>query len=677
MNLVLKISSGLGFLCLMIALAIAYNYRSSSPVVTGIDKSIQFLSLKPMHPDYSRTSPGDWLRSDRLEWQSTRTESIPFGFSHEVHWLRLELKTDHLFSAGDYAIEVGQPWIDQVLLFYQDEQGYWQSQQAGDSVSPSHQQFRRPTFIMQLRENQRYECWFRISGLDNIVVKLQIKPLQQHYNESLTIANSFGFFYGTLAVLLLLNLGIYLIAKQSDFLIYSLWLGSYMLTQLTLDGFLRQYVASIDASFFNRLYPALTFATFALGGLFAIRFMNVQRYQPVFGRILFSLITCNFALSLATLFIPEYGAMMKIALMFGSVFAPLIMLSVIQPLRAGSRSAIFFLASWLPLVIAIVFHGLKAFGMVGLGQNLSLHLYLGILLENLILTLALGDKLRRAFAQKKLQDLQLKAASVVQSTLLHHRLEYPNARISSWYQAAEFTCGDWYGCFSAPDESQLLIFMADVSGHGLSSTLLTSMVAGAIHDNLQNHELFELPAPKRLETIVQRINRLVLTYGYRLNLSMTMNLITIDLATGSAHLLNAGHCFPVIRRQGGQQKILAAGGSLLGMQEILQYQILPFSLSPGDELILYTDGFFENITATGNRRFSMDRCLKQERNLKNDRALLENLVWLYQQNLAGSIPLDDASLLILRIIDQCPEEPSLTNKKKPSMEGYQLILESS
>jgi serine phosphatase RsbU (regulator of sigma subunit) len=72
----------------------------------------------------------------------------------------------------------------------------------------------------------------------------------------------------------------------------------------------------------------------------------------------------------------------------------------------------------------------------------------------------------------------------------------------------------------------------------------------------------------------------------------TMVYAVIDAASGRLVYANAGHPPPVLRRAGGDARMLDGGGGLMGVLDAT-YEEYQAPLSNGDVLILYSDGLVE------------------------------------------------------------------------------------
>ncbi len=74
---------------------------------------------------------------------------------------------------------------------------------------------------------------------------------------------------------------------------------------------------------------------------------------------------------------------------------------------------------------------------------------------------------------------------------------------------------------------------------------------------------------------------------------ITLVLIAIDRKTGEFRYVNAGHNPPFLVHDSGETEMLSVGGLLLGMFPDAKYESASLRLSPGDILVLYSDGVTE------------------------------------------------------------------------------------
>ncbi len=78
----------------------------------------------------------------------------------------------------------------------------------------------------------------------------------------------------------------------------------------------------------------------------------------------------------------------------------------------------------------------------------------------------------------------------------------------------------------------------------------------------------------------------------------TLLYVELDSAHGTMVLSNGGHLPPIIRRADGSiEKASGAGGAPLGILQGMRFGQEKLLLSPGDIVVLYTDGIVEAMNA--------------------------------------------------------------------------------
>jgi len=140
--------------------------------------------------------------------------------------------------------------------------------------------------------------------------------------------------------------------------------------------------------------------------------------------------------------------------------------------------------------------------------------------------------------------------------------------------------GDFYD-FIKVDGKRLGILIADVSGHGVPASLISSMVKIAFSS--------QLPHAYDPAQVLSGINQILC--GKLESDFVTAGYLFIDTENKTATYAGAGHP-PLLLWRGSEQKIheFRGKGIILGQFEDARYQNIELSLKSGDRLLLYTDG---------------------------------------------------------------------------------------
>ena len=219
--------------------------------------------------------------------------------------------------------------------------------------------------------------------------------------------------------------------------------------------------------------------------------------------------------------------------------------------------------------------------------------------------------LREARAQLASQLLalnnELEMARQIQLSILPHSIpKLPGLEIAARFLPMTSVAGDFYD-FIEIDEKHIGILIADVSGHGLPSALIASMLQVAL--TAQAGHASE-PA------------KVLLGLNHALCGKFTDNFVTaayvyVDLEKNLMRYAGAGHP-PMLqwRNSTGKTAKLLENGLVLGMVEEATYDALEFPLEPGDRYVLYTDGVLET-TNSAQEQFGADRFMRFIENHKH------------------------------------------------------------
>ena len=154
-----------------------------------------------------------------------------------------------------------------------------------------------------------------------------------------------------------------------------------------------------------------------------------------------------------------------------------------------------------------------------------------------------------------------------------------------FYEPAHELGGDYYDYVPLPD-GRLAVVVADVSGKGISASLLMAMLSAETRSCLTI-----TPAPG---DAIGRLNRIFCGSGWE-DRFVTMVLCVLDPARHEVTIVNAGHMPPLLRR--GTTAVEPIGedqtGLPLGVDDEAVYDQYTLALEPGDSLTLYTDGITE------------------------------------------------------------------------------------
>jgi sigma-B regulation protein RsbU (phosphoserine phosphatase) len=193
------------------------------------------------------------------------------------------------------------------------------------------------------------------------------------------------------------------------------------------------------------------------------------------------------------------------------------------------------------------------------------------------------------------------------------------------YEPAESVSGDFFSV-SALSDNEASMFICDVTGHGVRAALVTAMIralAEELKPLARDPGMFLRKLNSDLCSILKSTGSPMLTTAFYL---------VADWTTGVMRFANAGHPKPLfIRRSAGRVEPLVnvTGQSqpALGLFDDPLYQTTEVTLTPGDFVMLFTDGLYE-VQGLNEELYSQERMMMDVQGLlaKSNRELFDELL---------------------------------------------------
>ncbi|MFZ2961237.1 MAG: SpoIIE family protein phosphatase [Candidatus Ozemobacteraceae bacterium] len=247
----------------------------------------------------------------------------------------------------------------------------------------------------------------------------------------------------------------------------------------------------------------------------------------------------------------------------------------------------------------------------------------------------LGEAFNGLFEEFKEMDL---GCAVQKSLIPLEPPQIPGYELALHYTPASDLGGDFVEILRRPD-GKFLLGIADVTGHGVPSAILTAMTKMAFFLSAMENQ----PLPN----LLVRLNLLV-NQALKKKRLMTLFVGILDLQTHTFEWAPVGHPYPLFRTADGQIQELGKPSRPMGSSLAMKWTIEKTVITLDSTLVFYTDGLVEANGMTGIQ-FGYDRLRNPllGKEVLTANQVLESLLSDLKIHVGTTAPDDDVTILVL------------------------------
>ena len=293
-------------------------------------------------------------------------------------------------------------------------------------------------------------------------------------------------------------------------------------------------------------------------------------------------------------------------------------------------------------VAAVVVDRTLIRGFLGGPQRVAVFAMYAVLFAVLMTAIGMVVQYHKSTIEVARREKELELARRIQHSFLPESFPTrPRFEVHAINVPSREVSGDFYDV--VPSGDALLLAVADVEGKSIPAALLTAMLQASLRT--------QTPWVTSVADIVSNINGLCCRReGMQQFATFFLMRIQED---GRLVYSNAGHNPPLLLRTGGEQMLLQKGGMMFGVMEEAPFDEDTVLLSPGDRVIVYTDGITERANPAGEE-YGPDRLAALVASLAGAltaRQVTERILGALDGFSQGVEPNDDQTLMVLRMRD--------------------------
>ena len=326
-------------------------------------------------------------------WVRETKDSFNFGYARSVYWFKFTVSNPADYRAG-WLFEINYPLLDSVKLYTPKQGGGFDMKETGDMLPFHHREVndRNLMFNMNTPPGEQ-TCYLRVASSSSMNFSFLMWSHRGDRNRLVTEFPVHWIYYGLMIIMVIYNLFIFFSSRDSSYLYYVFFISTWILFQLTLNGFAFQYLWPNLIWWANNCLPLFMSLIALLSGLFMRSYLQTAKNFRTVDRIALFVIIIPSGISL----IISLAASYRIAIVTATALALFIsivqmVISVLLTVRTH-RAARFYLLGLFWCMIGIMTYTTKTFGFLPSTFITNWSVQIGSALMVLLFSVGLADRI--------------------------------------------------------------------------------------------------------------------------------------------------------------------------------------------------------------------------------------------------------------------------------------------
>lgn len=358
-----------------------------------VNETILYLKDLPVLIDSTNSLSFNTVTSDRYLPKFTINhdyQNKDFD-EHSTYWVQIPIKQNE--SKFIWVMEFFDQTIDDLIIFKPESSGTFSVHELGDHQLFKNRENLHKNFTVTLSTGQdTLQVYYaRIRSHEFADIRIAIRSYPRFIYYALNEYFLFGTFYGMILIIVLYNFLVYLAVREGKYLFYIFYMLSVALYAMSYDGIGFQYLWPETPELNDFASGIMLFSLILWATLFTRRFLDTVNTAPFLDKFLIAAIIVRSILFLAFLFFKPTLFSLRV---LDIVPLSIIFYTAIYVWNNGFKPARFFVLAYGILFLGFFIRLLVYFNVIPLTTLTHYSLHFSFVLEMLLLTFALGDRIR-------------------------------------------------------------------------------------------------------------------------------------------------------------------------------------------------------------------------------------------------------------------------------------------
>ena len=342
-------------------------------------------------------------------WQSNTesSETINLGYTQSTYWIRFDITNPNSTHDERY-LEIAYSVLDYINLYIIPDNSEPQEIILGDKLPFNKRLLDHRNFVIpiQWKPNQTLSFFLKVKTSSSMQIPLTLWTTKSFIEATQKELLGLGIYYGTMLVMVLYNLFVFLSVRETNYLYYVCFVASSALFLASLNGISFQYLWPNATRWNDQAIIVFLLFVILFGGLFTRDFLQLQTSKPLMGKAANATAIFAVVCIILTAILP-YSTMIITAIVLSMVAIFLAITAGTIRWAEGDSSARYYTTAWFCLLIGgiiLAFNKLDLLPRNFFTENAT---QMGSALEVILLSFALADRLN--IEKKKRFEAQVNA----------------------------------------------------------------------------------------------------------------------------------------------------------------------------------------------------------------------------------------------------------------------------
>ncbi|WP_320819221.1 diguanylate cyclase [Thalassolituus sp.] len=354
------------------------------------------------------------------EWLPMDPCCINLGFHKGEYWFRVNLEQITLQQdSTSWMLEIDSPLLDYVQLFHLRERQVIFEANIGNALPFNDRLVDVPNLVVPLRDLRASDqVYIRVSSSSALEVPLHLFHTDEFWQARVDRVAIASAFYAIMLAMIIYNALIFLLTRDTLFLLYSSSLLSFSFLIASIYGWTYKILWPNHPVFNEHFLMISIVATCITSTAFSIRFLRLHEEAPSINRLIVLLNWVALLSGFVSLFAP-YEVMIRFLTGLGIIMSSLgIGSGILLAIQHRSKDYLLYLLSIFLLLNGFILFALQKFAVLDINKYTVHAVEFGVIFQVLILAISLAERhnrerIARMQAQEKIISLQREANDVL------------------------------------------------------------------------------------------------------------------------------------------------------------------------------------------------------------------------------------------------------------------------